>query len=1006
MFCFVLGLLGGLSIGLAQDSEPPWYVGRTVAYVSLESTAGNLPEDDLLPLMQVALGESFSAGAVRHDIEVLMRAGQFASVEAHAEPWPLSETELGVWVQFRIVSPPRIRRVNIQGSRGLPRQIVREALSLTRGAPFFVDEQSPVIEAELRALLEDAGWPEARVVLSTRPVDNGVVDLNVDLESGDVRRYQEVNLVGDTGLPEQVLLRRLRRAGVGEGQRVDRRQLVAARDELRDLLSDGRNLPFSTPRRWLNARVRFAHDLRPDGDILTIFVEAGSGVEINSRGRGAPRSTAAAEALQLYTGDRVETHSEEELERALVEWFAVDGHRNPMVSVRMTETDWGHRIDVNANRGALHRLRRVSVNGAREYTEAYLGSVFREGAPDSLQQRFVTDEGIQQAIRGLEEFYRGQGFLDAEVSLAAENIGTPKWWRPRLLVDVSLVVDVAAGERTWLRSLEVLGGRGLETQRIADAQRELVGMSEDDSQRRPLSRARLDALRQEVVEAYRAAGYLNADARLEIIKQTDDSGAQVADVVMVIAPGEKLILRGVIVQGNLRTRREVILRELVIETGQPITPDALQQSRRQLYDLGLFRVVNPELLGDEPQVRDLIVHLEERPNLLLEGGAGVSTDQGIRATGRAVHRNLGGRGWRLTALGQIGYGWIADSFVPAYDEPIWTSALRYEANGFPQRGQRIIVEGLLNETSQEPAFRVSRRGVSVGLQFATLDGLEALLDYRVQWRQLEDVDPGVLLPQDPWFALFDDPQNPQLPSAWRYQGGPSVQLLYDQRDNRLNPTKGGYTLGRAELSDALGSGLLFVRLSSRGETLMTVGGSTLRIGYQAGLGMGSAGTTLPLEDRFFLGGTDSLRGFALNTVGPANLSARPELDYPSQIDALIDATALRQQPSLWVYTGGDTLVAGSVESRTPLSQLGLPGWDSTQLVLFCDVGQVWFRDTSVDTTLAALTAEGARVRVGTGLGIRMATPIGPAALELGINPARVPAREEPRFVPHISLGAL
>lgn len=1005
------GLLAalGASAALAQEVDEPWYVGRTVAYVRLDSESGDLPEDDLSPLLHVSAGMPLSLGDVRHDIEVLMLAGQFESVEAVASPWPLSEDETGVELTFRIVSPPRIRRVTVSGDRGLPRQIVRDTLALTRGAPFYADEQVPLIEVELHELLADAGWPDAGLSVSTAEVAPGVLDLVVALDAGEPRRYETINLIGDLGVSEDAARRALRRVGIAPGKRVDRRKLVPARDALRDLLTDGvRPSPFAPHRQWLEARVRVGHEIHPDGDTLNVFVEAGPGLEIDSRGRGAPRSDGAAEALQLFAGDRVTVARAPEIERDLADWFHSDGYRTPTIDLTIVETDWGHRVRLRADRGPLHRLGRIRVRGATEYTEAYLASALREAAPETLRRGFVTDDGVAQALRGVEEFYRGQGFFDVTLAVSEESPDQQDLapWRRKMSVDVDLVVLVSEGPRTWLRSLEVDGGLGLEDNRVDDARAELVGDVSEPNDRKPLIQARLDSLRQDIAERYRSAGYLNADVRLSVAQAVDDSGLRVADAVFVVESEEQVTLRSVVVQGNLRTNRDVIVRELALDVGEPITPDDLAQSRRQLYELGLFRVVSPELIGDDPYQRDLIVHLEERPNIFLEGGGGVSTDQGIRATGRAVHRNIGGLGWRVSALGQIGYGWEADSFVPDVDEPIWRAALRYEANGLPSQGQRLIIEGLLNETTQEPAFRISRRGMSVGLQVKPRSSLEALFDYRAQWRQLEDVEPGALVAQDPWYSLLDDPTSPTLPSAWRYQGGPGVQLLFDRRDDRFNPSRGGYALGRAEMSDAFTSGLLFFRLNSRGEMLIPMGFTTVRLGYIGGIGVAGNGQTLPLEDRFFLGGADSLRGFALNTVGPANLTPRPEIDHPSHVEGFIDATSLRDTATLWAYTGGDTMLAGSLEFRTPLSRLGLAGWDTTQLVTFVDVGQVWFRNPDILTESGDFTETVPAVRVGTGIGLRLATPIGPASLELGINPARLASRQEDRFVPHISLGAL
>ena len=88
-----------------------------------------------------------------------------------------------------------------------------------------------------------------------------------------------------------------------------------------------------------------------------------------------------------------------------------------------------------------------------------------------------------------------------------------------------------------------------------------------------------------------------------------------------------------------------------------------------------------------------------------------------------------------------------------------------------------------------------------------------------------------------------------------------------------------------------------------------------------------------------------------------------------------------------------------------LNPLGLEGWDSTNLFLFSDVGQVSFLDAAARTDSALLGLD-RPYRYGVGSGIRVATPIGPAAIAIGFNPDPITQWEEPTIQPHITLGEL
>jgi outer membrane protein assembly factor BamA len=328
----------------------------------------------------------------------------------------------------------------------------------------------------------------------------------------------------------------------------------------------------------------------------------------------------------------------------------------------------------------------------------------------------------------------------------------------------------------------------------------------------------------------------------------------------------------------------------------------------------------------------------------------------------------------------------------------------------PGKGHELIVEGLLREVAQEPTFRIQRSGVRLGVRSRFGSKVETFIDYNAQVRKLEDLDPGALVPGDPWlpFLGLDSTGAGELtvPSENRVQTGPEVLLLVDARNDRFNPTQGAYLSMQGQLVDRIQSDTVMFRGDLRLETFVGMGPIIVNwFGRVAGGRAAGAGNTLPIEDRYYLGGAGSMRGFRLNTVGPANISARPNLDMPSGVDPVVEGTTLRNAPGHWVWTGGDSLFQTTLELRVPLSALGLADWDSTNIFLFSDVGQVQMLDDSVVTTSAAQGLN-RPYRYGVGAGIRVATPIGPAAIALGINPEPIRAWEEPRILPHITLGEL
>lgn len=976
-----------------------WAAGLEVSQVTLEAPEGGLPRESLEPLLQVRQGDLLDLSEVRQDLAILYRVGAFASVEAVTEPWvnvgPDGEPVDAVRLVYRVIRAPRIGDVHIEGVRGAPRTIASRAADLNRGEPFFPSDEAGAVVTRVTAALASAGWPSAsaRYLQSQRP--DGSLDIRLRVFAGNAHRYGEIGLAGDEVVKPLTLKRWLLLEGVARGLRIDEQGLREAREAVRGhLLDEG----------YTDAVInvlRVPTDASGETEDLRVIVDAGPRVVLHTRGRGLPSNAELREILGLLPGVRPTDESPDELAERLMGWFRDRGWFEAGAKVQREEREGEIHYDVEARRGRRHVLGRIVVEGAETFSPGYVADALKEAAPETLGRGIVTRESITAALSTVRDFYRSQGFLDARLSLEQIEPGRPA----PSGVPLDLKVRVVEGPRTWLRALEAEGGVGeegneLEREALDEARARLVDQ--------PLNPSELEALALELSELYQSRGYLAADVRAATTLGTGPQAGE-ARALLIIHPGEQIRLRSVAIQGNRRTAREVIARELRVSLGEPITPEQLEQSRRALYGLDLFDAVSLELPGDDNLSRDLVVLVEEKPNILVELGGGVSTDEGVASRLKLSHRNLGGRGQRVSALGQVGYGWVSDRWI-LEAAPTWRAALRYEAPNLPARGYRLTAEILLNETVQEPFWRLSRSGASLGVSARWGPRFEAFLDYHYQWRRLEDADPGALVQGEPWWPAGSSDEAPSTPTEARRQGGTGLTLVYDGRDDALNPTRGTLLTTAVELGDPLSADPAFVKVTGLAEQILPLGPLRLDLRAQGGLGVAAGhSTTLAVEDRFTLGGSGSLRGFKQDTIGPANLAARPEIDYPSTIEPVIDDLALDEDSTQWVHTGGDTMAVITAELSVPLSVLGLDS-DGTSLVFFSDLGHIGFLDESIYTTSRADALLDPTVdpvwRLGLGAGLHVATPVGPAALDLGFNVNPIEAREEVWILPHISLGAL
>src|SRR5690606_29943749 len=140
---------------------------------------------------------------------------------------------------------------------------------------------------------------------------------------------------------------------------------------------------------------------------------------------------------------------------------------------------------------------------------------------------------------------------------------------------------------------------------------------------------------------------------------------------------------------------------------------------------------------------------------------------------------------------------------------------------------------------------------------------------RLETRQLEEVDVGALLAGEAWLDLIDT----DLPSRWRMQETVTALLVHDLRDDPVLPTRGTLLSANVELAPGVDWRSVaeqpitrFLKASARATTFVPLGPLTFRATLEGGHATSLTDGVVPLEDRFHLGGTGSLRGFRRDAV--------------------------------------------------------------------------------------------------------------------------------------------
>jgi outer membrane protein assembly factor BamA len=221
-----------------------------------------------------------------------------------------------------------------------------------------------------------------------------------------------------------------------------------------------------------------------------------------------------------------------------------------------------------------------------------------------------------------------------------------------------------------------------------------------------------------------------------------------------------------------------------------------------------------------------------------------------------------------------------------------------------------------------------------------------------------------------------------------------LTYLRDTRDDPVNSTKGTYnTFDVGLASSYFGSEADFGRLLVQNATYTKfhktwVFARSLRIGVESPYG--SLGF-IPLPERYFVGGSNSHRGFAINQAGP-------------------------RDPFSGAPLGGNAMIVNNIELRLPPAPLPYVG-DNLSFVLFHDMGnafgtanEMWKNlwrfsqrnQQSCRDTSAAATCDFSYMSQAVGTGVRYRTPIGPVRVDLGynLNPPVFPVKQPPTGLPY------
>jgi len=435
---------------------------------------------------------------------------------------------------------------------------------------------------------------------------------------------------------------------------------------------------------------------------------------------------------------------------------------------------------------------------------------------------------------------------------------------------------------------------------------------------------RVDATTDALIDALGSKGFAFLNVRPNYTKREAE---RKVDITYAITPGPRVYINRINIEGNNRTRDNVIRREMRLAEGDAFSADKIKRSQDRLTYLGFFEKAEIERAeSDQPDRLDLNVKVKEQSTGEFNIGAGFSTYDGFLTTANIKERNFLGRGQEVGV--DYSLSQRQQNFNLSFTEPYFLDQpLAFGVDAFNTRTD-FQDEAGYDTSVNGGAFRLgfplnefTRNDVRLGYKETKIEGVGASANQFVR-------------------AEERDRQSLSLGNTWSY----------DTRDSLINTTRGTRLSVGAEYA-GFGMNTSYLRGNLNGSYTKSVWEDwALTFAGRAAVIEPLSGK-LPVYEHFLGGGQDTLRGFEYGGIGPRDRVTR---------DAL----------------GGKYMIGHNIDLVFPISnalnELGIKG------VLFTDGGLV----TDFDTTSGGIIDD-KTYRITAGTGVNWRSPIGPLRLQFG-----------------------
>jgi outer membrane protein insertion porin family len=905
---------------------------------------------DLAKAQPLKIGQLLRRSDVGHAIDGLFATGRFDDIVVEGEP-----SGNGVAITFVNQNAWFVGGVSVEGKAGEPpnRGQVATSSQFSLGTPFHEEDMKRAVD-NIKHLMEVNGLYEAQVTPSVeRSTSAQEVFITFNVKTGKRAKYESPTIEGDTKLSTDTILRatgwripiihwwrqvtdaRTRNGVHGLLAKYQKQNRLTARVELK-------KLDYDAERRRV----------RPN-----LSVQTGPKIEVK-----AVEAKLSKRVLKRYVPVFEENTVDNDLlvegKRNLHDYLQSQGYYDVDVDFRVLPIQNDvETIEYVISRGERYKLVRLMITGNKYFEQDTIRErMFLAPASFRLRHGRYSEAFLRKDEENVANLYRANGFRDVKVtSIVDREYGNKAG-------DISVTLKIDEGPQWFVDSLAMHGDNQVKADELRPQLASIAGQ--------PFAEVNLASDRNTILTHYYEHGFPNAN----LVPSWQVNGQpHHVNVVYTITEGERQFVREVLTSGTRTTRQSLVDKQIKMKAGDALSPVEETEIQKKFYDLGIFARVdtaieNPD--GDTDH-KYVLYNFEEANRYDLSLGVGAQVAQFGTPSSSSLAAPAGTTGFSpefsatLSRLNFLGLGHMI-SLRGNYSSLEKRVSLSYIEPRFQNsEGRTITYSVLYDNTLDIRTFASKREEGSVQLSQKFSKSLTGLFRFSYRRDSVNDVViPVLLVPQ------FLQPVRVGMLSA---------NFLQDRRDNPADPHHGIYnTADIGVATNAFGSQRSFARLLLRNATYYKLTRNVVLArqtqfgviqGFSVPAGIGAA-ESIPLPERFFSGGADSLRAFPYNEAGPRDTGAPLVPGGPSS------------QPTGFPL-GGNALFINNVELRVPFIGENIEG------VLFHDMGNVYSTLSDMSFRFHQKNLEDFNYTAhAVGFGIRYKTPVGPVRLDLAysINP--------------------